>query len=128
MKLSSLGEFGLIRRLQQASRPSPRVVLGIGDDAAAVLPSEKNSLMLLTCDPVIEGIHFDLHATAYQIGWKAMARNLSDIAAMGGVPLYALVSASFPKAASVTKIMGIHKGLHAAARRYDVSIVGGDTS
>ena len=102
--------------------------MGIGDDAAAVLPSGKNKLALLTCDPVMEGIHFDSSATPFQIGWKAMARNLSDIAAMGGVPLHALAAVSLPRRMTVSKALGIYRGLAAAARKYGVSIVGGDTS
>ncbi len=128
MNLSQLGEFGLIRRLARTSRPSAGVALGIGDDAAAVSPRGKDKLLLLTCDPVIESVHFDSHATPFQIGWKAMARNLSDIAAMGGTPLHALDAASLPRKTSVAKAIGIHKGLTAAAQRHGVSIVGGDTS
>lgn len=128
MKLSRLGEFGLIRALSRNLRPSRRVFLGIGDDCAAVAPSRPGHLLLLTCDPVIEDIHFDSTATAYQIGWKAMARNLSDIAAMGGTPLYALVSASLPRGIKVARALEIHRGVKAAAKRYGVDLVGGDTS
>ncbi len=128
MKLSQIGEFGLINKFSRLSPSSKKVILGIGDDAAAVLPSNKKELLLLTCDPLIEGIHFDHRATAYQIGWKALARNLSDIAAMGGIPRYALVAASLPLKTTLSKALGIYRGLAAAARKYHVAIVGGDTS
>lgn len=128
MTLSRLGEFGLIRRFARVSRAAKDVALGIGDDAAAVLPCGRGRLLLLTCDPVIEGVHFDSRATPFQIGWKAMARNLSDIAAMGGIPRYALVAASLPTKTPVAKALAIHRGLCAAAGRHGVAIVGGDTS
>ena len=128
MKLSKVGEFGLIKKFLRLSPTSKKVILGIGDDAAAVLPSNKKELLLLTCDPLIEGIHFDHKATAYQIGWKALARNLSDIAAMGGVPSYALVAASLPPKINLSKALGIYRGLAAAAKKYRAVIVGGDTS
>ncbi len=128
MKLLQLGEFELIRRFARMSPKFGKVVLGIGDDTAAVVPSDKGRLMLLTCDPVIEGVHFDSSATPYQIGWKVMARNLSDIAAMGGVPLYALVSASLPRHVTLQRAMGIHRGIMAAARKFGVVVVGGDTA
>lgn len=128
MKLSQLGEFGLIHRFLRATPHSKDVLLGIGDDAAAVLPPDRKKLLLLTCDPVIEGIHFDRSASPYQIGWKVMARNLSDIAAMGGSPCWALVAASLPRSMSASRAMEIQRGIAAAARKFGVALVGGDTS
>lgn len=127
-KLSQLGEFGWIHRIARHSTPSQNVIVGIGDDTAAVFPPSKGHLLLLTCDSVIEGIHFDHSATPFQIGWKAMARNLSDIAAMGGIPLHALVAAALPPSASISMLQGIHRGLLAAAKRFKVNLVGGDTA
>lgn len=128
MNLSELGEFGLIRRFSKSTPSHQNVIVGIGDDAAAVVVPREEKLLLLTCDPVIEGIHFDSTAKPFQIGWKAMARNLSDIAAMGGKPLYALVSAALPSSTSVSKAQEIYRGLSTLAKKYQVAIVGGDTS
>jgi thiamine-monophosphate kinase len=111
-----IGEFGLIRQL---SRQIPLA----GDDCA-VLPGGG----LLTCDPVIEGIHFLPNTPARQVGWKAMARNLSDIAAMGGKPRYAVVSVGLRPVTPVRWVRELYGGLHAAARRFDCEIVGGDTA
>src|SRR5574337_401829 len=92
MKLSKLGEFGLIEKIRKSSlQQSPSVLIGIGDDAAALkAPSET---LLATTDMLIEGVHFDLTYTDfYSLGWKSAAVNLSDIAAMGGLPRFCLTS------------------------------------
>jgi thiamine-monophosphate kinase len=128
MQLSQLGEFGLIQKISRLSSLSKKVALGIGDDTAAVVGPDKGKYLLLTCDGVIENIHFFSGTPAYKIGWKAMARNLSDIAAMGGKPLYALVAASLPPSMTEKKALDIHRGLSAAAKRYGVAVIGGDTS
>lgn len=128
MKLSRMGEFQLISRFKELTPKSSSVVLGIGDDCAAVEPPPKGSLTLLTCDPVIENVHFLSSTRSQDIGWKVMCRNISDIAAMGGIPKYALVSASLPRKTPVARAMGIYRGLIQAAKRYGVQIVGGDTS
>jgi thiamine-monophosphate kinase len=125
--LSQLGEFGLIRAISKGATSPKEVIVGIGDDTAVVSVQSRN-LLLLTCDPVIEGVHFTSSAKPFDIGWKAMARNLSDIAAMGGIPKYALVAASFPKTYKASKAFEIHRGLKAAAKKFDVTIIGGDTS
>jgi thiamine-monophosphate kinase len=104
------------------------VVLGIGDDAAAVVATGGKRLLLITCDPVIEGVHFDASAPLRAVGWKVMARNISDIAAMGGTPRWAVVAASLPARLSVADAMELHRGMLDAARRYGVALVGGDTS
>jgi thiamine-monophosphate kinase len=111
-----IGEFGLIRQLAK------RIPLA-GDDCA-VLPGGG----LLTCDPVIEGIHFLPNTPARQVGWKAMARNLSDIAAMGGEPRYAVVSLGLRPGTPVRWVRELYAGLRAAARRFGCEIAGGDTA
>lgn len=111
-----IGEFGLIRQLQ---RNIPRA----GDDCA-VLPGGG----LLTCDPVIEGIHFTPDTPAYRVGWKAMARNLSDIAAMAGTPRYAVVSLGLRTNTSVRYVTELYRGMRAVARPFHCEIVGGDTA
>lgn len=128
MKLSDIGEFGFIRRLARGRRARPGVVLGIGDDAAAVRPPSGGKLLLVTCDPVIEGVHFDRSATDEQVGWKAMMRNVSDLAAMGGAPRWAVVSAALPRGFPLRRALAIQRGLDRAARKFGVVIVGGDTA
>jgi thiamine monophosphate kinase len=103
MKVSELGEFGLINlirssiaRYEDSERaPWPEVLVGIGDDAAAW--RSDNNIQLATTDTLVQDIHFDLGIISWQeLGWKALAVNLSDIAAMGGMPQYALLSLALP--------------------------------
>ncbi len=111
-----IGEFGLIRQLQKK--------IALAGDDCAVLPGGG----LLTCDPVIEGIHFPPDTPARQVGWKAMARNLSDIAAMGGEPQYAVVSLGLRPTTPAHWVRELYDGLHAAAQRFGCEIAGGDTA
>jgi thiamine-monophosphate kinase len=115
-RVRDIGEFGLIRQL---CKRMPRA----GDDCA-VLPGG----LLVTCDPVVEGIHFLPAAPARRVGWKAMARNLSDIAAMGGQPRYAVVSLGLRPDTPVRWVKELYAGMNAAARRFGCEIVGGDTT
>lgn len=126
--VSDLGEFGLIQRIARGVSRDPNALAGIGDDCA-VLPTENSErFLLLTTDPVLEDIHFDANATPYQIGWKAMARNLSDIAACGGLPKWAVVSAGFRGDMKTEFIDELYRGMNAAAVEFGAHIVGGDTT
>jgi thiamine-monophosphate kinase len=128
-RISDIGEFELLARIRDWLADSgPEVVLGIGDDAAAFkLPDGR--LGLLSSDLLLEGIHFDLsYTTPYQLGWKALAVNLSDIAAMGGVPRYALVSLALPGDTRLELADGFYQGLRCLGDEYSVAIIGGDTS
>ncbi len=130
MSLRRLGELGLIRRLrEEAERVSASgVTVGIGDDAA-VLAISPGAALLATTDLVIEDVHFRRAWTAPEdIGWKAMAVNLSDIAAMGGTPRWALVALAVPADTAVDEIEACYRGMRAAAAPHGVAIVGGDTS
>lgn len=128
MKIKDIGEINLIKRLAKRFRLDKSVVKGPGDDAA-VLRWTKNKHLLFTCDMVIEGRHFDLKkATPFQAGWKALGRNISDIAAMGGVPRHAVVSLGVDPRSSVDIADGICKGIKALADRFGVNIVGGDVA
>jgi thiamine-monophosphate kinase len=128
MKVSELGEFGLIDLLAQlAGGGDERLLIGIGDDAAAWHGDA--SIQLATVDSFIEGVHFPPGIAPWkELGGKALAVNLSDIAAMGGVPRYALVSLALPEDTEVEDVTALYKGMLGLARQYGVTIVGGDIS
>ena len=129
MKLSQLGEFGLINNVRDIFKSlNENIVVGIGDDCAAIKPRE-GFLLIATADVLIENIHFKLdYIQPYQLGIKSININLSDIAAMGGIPLYALLSIAAPPNFSV-KFMGeFFKGVKECAERNKVSIIGGNVS
>jgi thiamine-monophosphate kinase len=124
-----MGEDALIQRLKRLLPGRADVVAGIGDDCAVVRTGPRDSFdLLLKSDPVIEGVHFTATAPAEAIGHKALGRVLSDIAAMGGEPLWVLIDLVAPASVPVKRIEGIYRGLAKLARRYGVAIVGGDTS
>jgi thiamine-monophosphate kinase len=128
MRLEDLGEFPLIARLTAGLESRADVALGVGDDAAA-LDLGADQLLLATCDAQVEGTHFlPSIATPEEIGHKALAVNLSDIAAMGGEPLWALVSLIAPPTLDVTQLDGVYAGMRSLARRFNVALVGGNVS
>ncbi|MEW6366334.1 MAG: thiamine-phosphate kinase [Acidobacteriota bacterium] len=129
MKLSEIGELGLIRRIASGCIVQPsRVVRGIGDDCS-VTPGSAGMLRLVTTDLLIERVHFLRGAIApRQLGWKALAASISDIAAMAGRPLDAYVSAAIPADVSVEFFDELYDGLKTVARRFDVNLLGGDTT
>ena len=104
------------------------VISGIGDDCA-VIRYKPGRYLLLAQDMLIDGVHFKLsEVTPQEIGHKALAVNLSDIAAMAGTPKYALVSLGLPKRLSRSFVIGLYKGMKRLGRRFGVEIVGGDTN
>lgn len=103
---------------------SPASPFGIGDDCAVIPPTRRHQLV--TTDPVINDRHFDSRVPARAVGAKLLKRNLSDIAAMGGRPLAAVISLALAPETSVVWLRGFYLGLAACARRYRVKIVGGD--
>ncbi len=128
--LQHLGELGLIRRIRdRAARGAQTGVrTGIGDDTA-VLAVTPGASLLATTDLVVEDVHFRrATASPADIGWKAMMVNVSDIAAMGGEPRYALVGLAVPGTTPPDDIDAFYEGMHDAAARHGVAIVGGDTS
>ena len=125
--LSTIGEFGLIDLLKKKIKISRRVIQGIGDDTA-VVSFDSQKYLLLTTDMLTEGVHFTKKMPAFWIGHKALACNLSDIAAMGGWPRYALVSLGIPASLSVDFVKDLYIGMEKLARKFGVSIVGGDTN
>jgi thiamine-monophosphate kinase len=112
----------------RAARLAGRVKLGIGDDAALV-DVRNGCELILTTDMSVENVHFtrELHK-ARAVGHRALARSLSDVAAMGGVPRYALVSLAITKQTRRAWISGFYGGLQALARRFGVHLIGGDTA
>jgi len=123
--VSALGEEALIGRIRRWLGPvSPRAPFGIGDDCA-VLPSVRGR-QLITVDPVIYGRHFDDTVPARAAGAKLLKRNLSDLAAMGGQPVAAVLALTLDARVSLRWVEGFYRGLAACARRYAVPIVGGD--
>lgn len=129
MRVRSIGEFGLIERIKKWVTPDDSsVVVGIGDDAA-VVEDRPDLYRLITTDAFVEGVHFRREfATPWQIGWKAMAANLSDIAAIGGEPRWAVVSVAFSETISVEEVEELYRGMNAVCSPFGCSIVGGDTS
>ena len=125
--VADFGERALIERIRSRVPPPPRfVVVGIGDDAAVVEP-ERNLLEVLTTDCQVEGVHFDqTFVGAEDIGHKALAVNLSDLAAMGAAPRVALLSLVLPPAMPVASVDALLDGLTALAVRARISIVGGN--
>ena len=126
MKISQLGEFALIDALEKFTPVFKEVIKGIGDDAA-VLPYSKDKYLLLTTDMLAEDTHFTRLMPPQLIGHKSLACNISDIAAMGGVPTFAVVSIGIPKNLPVRFIKEVYKGIQLVAQSFNVSIVGGDT-
>ncbi|MBU1932300.1 MAG: thiamine-phosphate kinase [Candidatus Omnitrophica bacterium] len=126
MILKDLGEFNLINRLSKRVRLSAGVVKGIGDDAA-VLRYKRDRHLLLTTDMLIEGRHFLRSSGGYLIGKKAMSVNVSDIAAMGGRPLAAVISLGVPPSLGVGFIDALYKGIREVAEKFKIDLVGGDT-
>lgn len=129
MKLEDLGEFGLIERIRRrlATGHDAGVVIGPGDDAAAVIAPVAGQALLLTCDAMVEDVHFRRRwMSPREVGWKVMVRNLSDIAAMGGQPGHAVVACGLPAATEVEFVDALVEGLDEAARKYGACIVGGD--
>ncbi|MEE8174892.1 MAG: thiamine-phosphate kinase [Dehalococcoidia bacterium] len=133
MKVSELGEFRLIDLLADAaarSKPAEasswqQVLVGIGDDAAAWRSDA--SVQLATTDTLVQDVHFTLDTIAWEdLGWKALAVNLSDIAAMGAVPRYALLSLALPGDSEVEDMAALYRGMAKLANQFGVALVGGD--
>ena len=128
-KINQIGEFGLIDLIKKKIfSADKRIVVNVGDDAS-VIRSFPDRLLIFTTDTLVDKIHFDLkYFTFEEIGWKAMVANLSDIAAMGGLPKYALVTVGLPKSMRVEDVLSIYKGASKVARKYNCKIIGGDTT
>jgi thiamine-monophosphate kinase len=127
VKISKLGEFGLIERLARIVQPSDAddVIVGIGDDAAVWHSGDR--FVIATTDTMADGVHFlSKNADWHAIGWKAFATNASDIAAMGGRPEYALVTLCLPPDTDVANLDALYEGLRECADACAARVVGGD--
>jgi thiamine-monophosphate kinase len=123
-----LNEFDLIARLKPGLATNASVVVGAGDDCAVLDLGLPGRFLLFKTDAVVEGIHYLAEARPEQVGHKALARVLSDIAAMGGEPNSALVTLALPSGFDPARVEGIYRGLNALAARFGVAVVGGETS
>lgn len=128
MKLRRLGEDRLLQQLLPTLSIGQGVIVAAGDDCAVLELMRGRNLLLLKTDCVVEKIHFESSTDPIAVGWKAMMRPLSDFAAMSGVPQFALVTLIVPAARSTSWVKKLYRGLERAAARFDVSIVGGETS
>ncbi len=128
MSLREIGEFGLIEKIKAVvAAPAQDLVLGIDDDAAVVATAEGDRYVLLSCDALHEGVHFDLrYFSFFDVGWRLAAANLSDVAAMCGEPRWALVTASLPDPLAVADVEECFRGMRALCDRYATFLVGGD--
>lgn len=127
-RLSDAGEFGLIRIINKilSHKKDTSVVVGIGDDAAVVKPAASKQFVCTT-DVLLESVHFDLRYTDFaDLGWKALAVNLSDLAAMGAVPRWSLISLVVRDRITVPQIESLYHGIRLCARANGVAVVGGN--
>jgi len=133
VKLSELGEFGLIAlihkitdKFKDTQQPSwQQLLVGIGDDATAWQSGDH--IQLATTDTLVQDVHFDLNIITWEeLGWKALAVNLSDIAAMGGIPQYALISLALPGEVEVESVSRFYTSMMHLAEQFGVAIAGGN--
>ena len=122
-----MNEFELIQRLTRSLPVNKSVVTGAGDDCAVLDLGLPDRLILFKTDAVVEGVHFTADAPPERIGHKALARCLSDIAAMAGTPNSAVVTLGLPAGFDAARLEKIYAGMGALARRHEVAIVGGET-
>ena len=123
-----MNEFELISRLTHGLPGNASVITGVGDDCAVLDLGVPGRYVLFKTDAVVEGIHFTDSATPEQIGHKALARVLSDFAAMAGTPTAVVITLALPPEFDVARVEGIYAGWNELARRHDVAIVGGETT
>jgi thiamine-monophosphate kinase len=128
MKLRRVGEDALLASLLRELPVRRQVIAAAGDDCAVVESAGKRNLLVLKTDCVVEKIHFAPGIDPVLVGWKAMMRPLSDFAAISAVPQFALITLIVPATRSTSWVKKLYRGLRRAASRFDVGIVGGETS
>ncbi|MCW5558848.1 MAG: thiamine-monophosphate kinase [Verrucomicrobiae bacterium] len=121
-------EFDLIRRLMPLLPTNDFVVVGAGDDCAVLELGASDTQTLFKADAVVEGVHFAADADPVRVGHKALARSLSDVAAMGGTPTAALVTLALPAGFDPDRVLGFYRGMQRLAVRHQVALVGGETT
>jgi thiamine-monophosphate kinase len=120
-------EFEFIKQITPKGRLKPDILVGIGDDAAVIRPFEQTDIIACT-DTMVEDVHFTRKTmNPYQVGYKALAANISDVAAMGGKSSYYLVSLVVPSNWSQQELIEIYKGMEDLANQHDTVLIGGDT-
>ncbi|WP_022669755.1 thiamine-phosphate kinase [Hippea alviniae] len=125
MNISDIGEFGLIEEIKRLTK-NPEGALGIGDDCAIIEYGEKE--LLVSVDALVEGVHFFEDANPYLLGRKSLAVNISDVAAMAGIPKWCFLSISIGKGVAKEWIDSFMKGFLDLAEEYNVYLLGGDTT
>lgn len=123
-----MNEFELIAKLTAGLATREGVIVGVGDDCAVLEGAGPDAWLLFKTDSVVEGVHFTADATPQQIGHKALARCLSDVAAMGGRPTFVLVTLALPHDFDGRRIEAVYEGMKVLAERHHVAIVGGETT
>ena len=123
-----MNEFELIHLLTRDLPSDDSVVTGPGDDCAVIDLGLESSFLLFKTDAIVESVHFTAQTDPRRIGHKALARNLSDIAAMAGTPSHALVTLGLPESYDPQRVKDIYAGIQSLATRHGVSIVGGETT
>src|SRR5688572_18469473 len=127
MSENRIVEHAVIRSIRRSTPPAAGVIVGIGDDCAVLEPTAGHRL-LATTDLLLEDVHFRRrYAEPADIGWKSLAVNLSDVAAMGAIPRWALVALACPEDGRADEVEAFYEGALALASPHDVAIVGGDT-
>jgi thiamine-monophosphate kinase len=137
-RLLDIGEDALIERITKSWNETikhgasidgkPWLFLGVGDDCAILRTQNPRVFQLLKVDALVEGVHFLPDTPPERIGWKAMARVVSDVAAMGGYPVSALITLGTPCTEFVDRIDKIYRGLNRCAREFGISLAGGETT
>jgi thiamine-monophosphate kinase len=128
IRLQDLGEDRLLEILLRNLPVGRNTVIGTGDDCAVVHPPGNGMMLLLKTDCIVEGVHYYPDEEPARVGWKALCRTLSDVAAMGGEPLHALITIFSPEDRRVAYWKSLYRGLSKAAKRFGVGIIGGETS
>lgn len=128
MQIKELGEFSFINSIAKDTIfDAETVKVGIGDDCA-VYTSQEDMDQLITTDTMVDGVHFSMQfMRPYDIGYRLMAANISDIAAMGGTPKQVVISIAIPKDQKVDDLQGIYDGIKSHCREYNINLIGGDT-
>ncbi len=129
MTLEELGEDGVVERLLRQLPTAEGLIVGPGDDCAVVATGDASRYGLLKTDCIVEGVHFLPDSRPEDVGWKVMARNVSDFAAMGAArPRHALVTLVVPGAREIGWAEGVYAGIARCAKQFGIAVVGGETS